>query len=289
MKIAINNSLVLNENGPEESLKRIKDAGFDGVELDVAKMMREANDPDGRWSEERYLDEAKKLSAYAKELGLAIVQAQGVGNDHHFDFETVMLPKIIRSIKIAAALDAPYVVIPALTRGVYRNNEEEFFTSNMEFYGRLAPVAKECGIKIALEKQVAFDWAHFVLNRHVCSDAREFCQYIDTLNQTHGDLFVACANLSRAPLTGKEALELTTTLGDRMKLIHVNDNDYRKDNRTAPGYGALDFNKFSEALKAVSYNGYYTLQLSLKLPEELKDSALCHVAEIARYWAGKAE
>lgn len=289
MKIAIKNGLLLKNWSVEESLKMIKDAGFDGVELDVATMMREKYDPDGRWSGETYLEEAKKLGAYAKELGLTIVQASGVGNDHHFDFETVMLPQILRSIEISAAVGAPYVIIPALTRGAYRGSEEKFFESNMEFYGRLADTAKACGIKIALENQVAFDWAHFVLNHHVCSRAEEFCRYIDTLNETHGDLFVACVNPARAPLTGQEPEALTKGLGDRMKLVHMNDNDYRKDNKAVPGYGALDINRMVTALKDASYKGYFTLQVSTTHPAELMPSALAHMAEIARYWAGKAE
>ncbi len=289
MKIAINNGLLLKDYTVEESLKRIKEAGFDGVEISVAKMMQEKYDPDGRWSGDGYLDEARKLGAYAAELGLTVTQAMGVGNDHHFDFETVMLPKIIRSIEIAAALGAPYVVIPALIRGAYRGNEEGFFTANMEFYGRLAPVAKEAGIKIALENQVSFDWAHFVLNHHVCSNPAEFCRYIDTLNETHGDLFVACANLARMPLVGKEADELLNALDQRVQLVHISDNDYRKENCTAPGYGSLNFDKFSQALKDVNYAGFYTLQLNINLPEELQADGLAHFARLARYWAAKAE
>lgn len=289
MKIAINNSLLLKHYSVEESLKLLKDAGFDGVDLSIHKMMQEKYDIPVRWNGDHYLEEARKLGAYAKELGLSIVQAHGYVLDRHDDFEEVSFPRICRSIEIAAAAGAPYILIPALSRGVYRGNEEAFFTSNMEFYGRLAPIAEKCGIKIALENTIAFDWAHFVQNHHVCSQPEEFCKYIDTLNAQYGDLFVACANLARMPLVGKEAEELLQTVGDRVKLIHVSDNDYRKDNQTVPGYGALDFDRISAALKAADFKGYYTLTITSTLPKELLPSGIAHMAAIARYWADQAE
>ncbi|MBQ8600726.1 MAG: sugar phosphate isomerase/epimerase [Clostridia bacterium] len=289
MKIAVNSG-ILNRVCPlEESLELIKAAGFDGVEISLDRIMKGPDDWDTRFQGENYLDEARKLKKFIDELGLEVAQVCAPSAKFRADYYTnpYSYPMAVRSIEIAAELGAPVIIIKPIDRPAYFGNEEKLFETSMDYYGRFAPIAERCGIKIALENVCAFDFRRHGPGHHICSKPEEHIRYLTALNEAYPDRFVACMDMGEPNLVCGYAEENIRALGSRIACTHVHDNHYRKNDHCIPGHGVIDFHAISEALKEIGYEGYYTLNCAVHLPRELMPSALSHMATVARYFAEK--
>ena len=285
MKTSISNGMLLKQFSAEETFKLLKDAGFDAVAPDTNRLLNPKYDPEGRWTGDNYLEEAKKLRAYAEEIGLSVSYAIGYTHDYHHDFEEVSFPLIRRSIEIAATLGAPYVLISIPHRGAYSGNEEALFEQYTGYYARMATLAQEFGIKIALKNTSSFSWKSYAQDHDVCSKPEDMIRYLDTLNAQYPDCFVACVDTGLAYLVGYQPDEYVKALGNRVKLLAVNDNNRRKNIRVTPGSGIINFAKLTEALKEIGYEGDYVLDITCNLPKELLKVHYTYAAEIARYFA----
>ncbi len=123
-------------------------AGFEGIDFnnDVAEYCTTEHDA------EFY----RELGEYAKSRGIAICQAHAPFPSSYKDDEeksAKRFEEIVQGIKNAAYLGAPMIVVHPCTHLDYslEGNPEILFDYNLNFYKKLIPVARECGIKIASE------------------------------------------------------------------------------------------------------------------------------------------
>lgn len=285
MKISSSNGMLLKQFSAEETFKILKDAGFDAVVLDTNRLLNPKYDTEERFTGENYLEEAKKLRAYADEIGVSVSYAIGYTHDYHFDFEEVSLPMIRRSLEIAVILGAPYALISIPHRGGYNPKDEVFFETYISHYEKIGALAEELGIQIALKNNCVFYWTCYAQGNDVCSAPADMIRYLDTLNAKFPNRFVACVDTGVAYVVGYQPHEYVKELGERVKLLQVNDNNRRKNIRAVPGGGTIDFTKFSEALKEIGYEGDYTLDINCNLPKELLPAHYAYAATVARYFA----
>ena len=287
MKIstAINN--ILNDD-PFSAIALIAKGGFDCLDLSLFSLAQ---------GEHLYLGDDWEL--YAKKLKEEAEKNNVYFNQAHAPFTMNMknylsggeeaddiLFRITRSIEFAAAVGAKIIVVHPVQCMDYNNfNRDEILEINKVFYGKLAPTALKCGIKIAIENM----WRNNIFNGNiicsVCSDANELAKYVDECNKQH-NCFGACLDIGHCTLTGVDPIYAINVLGDRLIALHVHDNDFVNDTHSLPLLYKINFAPIMAALKHIGYSGEFTLETDsyfAKMPPELLPDAITFAAKVCRY------
>lgn len=293
--------LVLNVNykydlfTAEECALMVKKAGFDAVDYGLFAMIEPTNPLNG----DHWLDAAEKAKTIYQNAGVPIVQAhapfQFKGLDQPGALKEQAYPRIVRSIEAAAAMGAKHIVVHPWHHIPYYENRQELLELNVEFYRSLIPVAKNCGIKIAVENMFQRDKLRggYIVDS-TCSRPEEFCRYIDTLNSEY---IVACLDIGHTVLISGnvDPWDFIRILGrDRLKTLHVHDNDYKNDRHITPFSGSIDWYKVTEALGQIDYTGEMVYECLInnvvnKLTKNMYPTVLEHMARIGRHLIEQVE
>jgi len=86
---------------------------------------------------------------------------------------------------------------------------------------------------------------------------------VDTLNNMCGEnLFVACLDIGHAMLTGGgDPARMIDVLGSRLELLHIHDNDGKRDRHYIPFSGIINWGSVSKALVRNGYKGVLSLEI----------------------------
>lgn len=151
---------------------------------------------------------------------------------------------------------------------------------NAEMYMELLPFAKECGVKIATENM--FNWNGEIdrVAHASCSTPKDFCENIDKLSD---DSFVACLDIGHCEIMGEDvsAVRMIKALGNRIKALHIHDNDKRHDSHQLPFSMSIDFDAVVRALKDINYDGYFTLEATEFLNRYTSENAFDGIKKLA--------
>ena len=273
-------------------MRACKDAGFDAIDFSLCEMV----EADSEFNAEDYAEKAKKYRAAADELGLTINQTHAPFRFKNWDdadnFNNVIFPCIVRSLEISGILGAETVIVHPIH---YNENhdKEATFELNMDFYRRLIPYCKEYGVKVAVENM----WRRDARRRHImhdtCSTKEEFVKYIDTLNSEY---MIACLDVGHVglPLQDDEAHDFVRALGhDRLKALHIHDNNYQEDDHILPYMGKMDWVELAKALGEIDYDGYFTYEINGKYLDTADDAFvpvfLKYSYEVAKHIVGIME
>lgn len=272
----------------EEVCRMVKSAGFDSADYSIEFM----KEPGHIFSGDDYIAVAEKIGNTMAAQELPVTQTHAPFSfvkfsdpDHYRDF---IYPSIVRSVEVSAALGAKTVIVHPLHHMLYSGHEEEIFQLNMEFYGSLIPVAKNCGIKIAVENMFQKDPRRGIITHDTCSTIAEFLRYVDTLDSPW---ITACLDVGHVglPLQKDEPWDFIRALGhERLGALHIHDNGYRNDDHALPYTGKIDWNEVTKALGETDYSGDFTYEIRLASLVNSQEPALLamgleHAARIGRY------
>lgn len=201
-----------------------------------------------------------------------------------------------KCIEICAFLGCPLLVVhPAnLAWAVGRAAERE---ENLRFYSALIPAAKRCGVGICLENM--FRSVNARVQEAVCSDPYQAADFIDALNEIAGaPVFSFCFDIGHANLLKKDALQFLQVLGDRVRALHIHENDGTFDMHLLPftqgvdrtKYTAVDWDRFLKGLRRIGYSGNINFEIHnvwALLPPETHPAALGLVRAVGEYMKNK--
>jgi len=226
------------------------------------------------------------LKKYAQEKGIKIVQAHAPfpssfpeteKNEQRFE-------EIVQGMKNASYLGAPMIVVHPCCHLDYseEGNAEELFEYNLNFYRRLAPYAKEFGIKIAIEN---------IDRVSVTSTPERLCGLYDALNDS---VFTICFDVGHCLLEGVDPAEAIGKLGDRLVngCTHVHDNFGNTDAHTLPFYGKVDWESVMKALADIGYKGelnYEAAGFLSRIPNALCVDGCAYMAKVGHYLINRFE
>ena len=247
--------------GEERAVELVAKSGFDGWDFSMFEMCRNLNGllvPKSHpTAQSGYLAFARKLKQIGLDNGI-------VCNQGHAPFPSG--PKNIdylkRAIECVAEAGGEICIVHPMNNGTPEENAQMYF--------KLLPFAKEHNVKIATENM--WNWNIFL--RHssfaACATPESFNAHLDAVND---DFFVACLDIGHAEMKGSKttAPEMIKSLGNRLKALHIHDNDKRNDSHQIPFSMNIDFSLVAKALKEIGYEGYLTLEASSyleKMPEE---------------------
>lgn len=209
---------------------------------------------------------------------------------------SVVAPK---SMEICAFLECPYIVMHGFKLARFLGSEEAEWEKTRDFIEFLAPMAKELGITVCMENIYTGIGGHIV--EGPCCNARKAAARIDELNEKYGAQVLGfCFDTGHANLVGLDFEEFIVTLGDRLKVLHIHDNDGVSDlhqipftfTRSRENCPSTDWDGFLRGLKKIHFDkvlSFETAPVLTAFPKALKGEALGMIAAIGRYFAGELE
>ena len=200
-----------------------------------------------------------------------------------------------KSMELCAFLGCPYIVIHGFKLARFLGSEEAEWQHTEAFLHELAPMAREMGITICIENLYDSVGGHLV--EGPCCKGRRCAERIDRINERYGaEILGFCLDTGHGNLVGLDFEAFICSLGHRLKVLHIHDNDAVQDlhqipftfTRTRENKASTDWEGFLRGLKAIHYDGILNFETGPVLrsfPEELKEEALRLIAGIGRYFA----
>ena len=275
MKLVTQTSEVASRYGDANAIKMIKNAGFDGYDFTMGNHNFDLlfNNPD-------YIAYVQNLRAVADQIGIECLQAHAPSPLMRTADQVVpLIPVFLRAIEICSILGCKIMVV-----------HPGSFLSAMEnktlLYDHLLPCAEQNGVIIATENM--FKWKDQTETETLpsaCGTAKDFVEHIDVINHPN---FVACLDIGHSEMVNCEgAVKIIKALGgDRLKALHVQDNDLYHDNHLFPFAGKIDWSQVCKALKEIKYSGNFTFEADFFMknyPDELIPDCLTFLQKTGRY------
>lgn len=289
MILSSQNHVLAEVYGQEGAIDVMKEAGYDAIDMSLFCMQSDGD----VFNSDDYKKRALEIRAYADKKGIAFNQSHApfIFNwKNPNEYEERLLPRTIRALEVTALLGGKISIVHPISPMEYLGHEEEIFEMNMKLYRRLLPYAKEFDVKIALENMWQHERKRKFIGPNACSHGEEFARYLDTLDDEH---FVACLDLGHCGLVGEEAQKAIRILGhDRLKALHVHDNDYRNDTHTMPFMSEMNWEEIMKALADVRYDGEFTYEADnflVHFPKDYKPHAVKFMVDTGRYLIGRYE
>ena len=303
MKIGIQSGYIFRTDDYAEGLRRIREAGFESVDLnidemlDVKKLIADGENPFFSQNTETIEALFVPMKAQADALGLQIGQMHApfpVYADGNESANRALFDAMCKCMAVCRVLDCPYLIVHPIA---WNGTAQEEWDKNIGFYSALIPAAKKYGVCICLENM--FHGVNGLMTEAVCSDCITAAWYIDTLNEIAGEeCFGFCFDLGHMTLLGKHICESLKTLGGRVKILHLHDNDNIQDNHAIPysyartwgQYPVTDWEGLIAGLRAINYRGNLDFEVATGVrlvPEEVRPAQLAYVHAIGEYFAKK--
>lgn len=251
--------------GEIDCLKKIKECGFDSADFALNAYQADYDyfrPVDGYF----LLKQEKELKEYfgnlkkiADEIGLEIGQVHA---PYYFiDPEKMLEKKFIKrfenSVKATRFLGSDYLVVHPIVLDDPENNYKKNLQMNAEFYGSLYSVMKEYGVTVAVENMDAINPLKKTGVPSTVSSGEKINDILDLL----GEGYCACLDTGHAFVAGQEPAHMARILGNRLKLLHLHDNDGNDDLHTPPRCGYINWDDFLQALKDINYKGYINMEV----------------------------
>ena len=207
-----------------------------------------------------------------------------------------MAPK---SMEICRFMNCRYIVVHGLKMKQYVGSEEAEWQETKKFLDHVLPLAKEYGITICIENIYNSQGGHIV--EGPCCDARKAARRIDAANEEYGaEVLGFCFDTGHANLVGIDFESFLTTLGHRLKVLHMHDNDGIRDlhqlpfvyTRTRENTSATDWEGFLRAMKTIDFKGVLSFETAPVLkafPPEMTEDALNMINRCGRYFAARLD
>jgi len=249
--------------GGEKAFRLLKDIGYDCMDYGIPCREYSYNSGTFTLSEKEFIKRFESDLALSKEIGLPPSQTHAPfptwpeSNDK--DEYEFMMQALEKSLLATAIMEAPYMVMHCAMPMAWNKDTDLNRTKeeNRRIFERLLPVAEKYNVKIALE--------NMPLTFIPSCLPEQLTQYIDMMDSPY---LVACFDSGHANLSGLDCAAYIRTLGKRLKVLHLHDNDYGRiykrqcemDQHTCPFIGTVNWKEVFAALKDVGYSGTLSLE-----------------------------
>lgn len=287
---------------PESSLSRIASLGFDAVDFNIDSMldMKRLREEGAYGSVfdlpmDEFIAWFEPLKRASEKTGVEICQMHAPFPVYFHGLDETnkyLFSALDKCFALCEYLGCPAVVVHP-TECETRAKELSF---NLEFYKSLIPVvSKYEGVKICIEN-IFKRRPGKMIGEGRFSRADDLRDLIDVLNdEAKAELFGCCFDIGHANITRSDVPDFVRTLGHRLTIMHVHDNNGLNDLHMMPysylndpsGY-VCDWDGFVGALREIGYDGaiaFETFRVLRVLPPEVHNEALRLISAIGRTWA----
>lgn len=306
MKISIESSFILEEYGAENFAKMIKEAGFAAIDWNIE---REWPNPDiwqGKTDNHSIFDEPleKMIEFYTpeaevfKKYGLTFAQAHApfpvIISDRPY-MQEYTIPVLERTIKLCSHFNVPYLVVHGTCLYGFEKklDHDGIERLNIDYFKRLIPTLKGSGVTLCLEN--LFCGYNGKRLAGFMADPYQAVRVIDELNDLAGEeLFGTCLDTGHLHVASYPFRKYMSIVGNRIKCLHIQDNDGANDQHIMPYTCNLDWEGFIAGCIESGYNGDINFETGNQykksyLPEELISSFLKVTADVGYYFKKRIE
>lgn len=266
--------------GDVKALNLFAEAGFDSLDY---SMYDDA--VYGPAFSDNYKQYAAKLRQIARDCGIRFNQAHAPFGFCFDDYQNpLLIDRTKRAVEFAARLGAAQIVV----HPVNCHEGTDQLAYNVDFYSQFDSLCDDFGIKIAIENMWGYDRDRCCFFQNVCSNGAELAKYVDIM----GKNFCACLDVGHCVLVREKPEEAVRQLGrERLRALHIHDNNFRDDDHLLPYSGKIDWDVFMRTLGKIGYEGDLTLEaLSYfkKIPDDYIFEAVKYAERMGRYLISKA-
>lgn len=306
LQIGVQTQNIIDDVNPEEGFRMLASAGFSCVDFSLNAYLKNTdiyNADINRFFDASVAELEHFFTPHknaAKTTGISIHQMHmpypiyvptGEKDINDYLWNEVA-PK---SMQLCHFLECPYIVIHGLKLARFLGSEEKEWQQTEMFIDSIAPMAREMNITICIENLYESVGGHLV--EGPCCDAGKAMERIDRINDRyHAGVLGFCFDTGHANLVGIDFESFLSTLGDRLKLLHIHDNDGIKDlhqipftfARTRENRASTDWDGFIRGLRNIRFNGILSFETAPVLkafPEVMKQETLEFIASIGKYFA----
>lgn len=270
-KISITTGPLQKTFGDKEALRICAEAGFDGVDFSVEKYPQGVLPDIMEMSQEEFVSYFTELKAYADSLGLKIAQTHSLVGAYTPDKEEneKLRKRALRDMEATAILGCKYCVIHCIStyHWGFETDYETMHAENQKMYADFIETAEKLGIMIVLESFGAVS-VNGVDGYDCFADAdRMLKEYEDLPTKNKAFCFDCGHSHIAAKNNNPEVDAFVRKFGDRIKVLHLHDNNQYTDQHLFPGQGTIEWKKLFDALEETGYDGYYNFELSLRFAE----------------------
>ncbi len=306
LRIGVQTQNAIDDGNPQEGFARLRRAGFDCVDFSLHGYLI---------NKEIYREEINAFfDAPIRELESFFAPHREAARRAGITFHQMHMPYPIyvpkgsqklntylwnevapKSMELCAFMGCKYIVIHGFKLARFLGSEEEEWKHTEAFLEYLAPMAKEMGITVCIEN--LYDGIADHLIEGPCCDVRKCAERIDRMNEKYGaEILGFCFDTGHANVIGLDFERFITTLGRRLKVLHIHDNDGVRDlhqipftfTRTRENTSSTDWEGFIRGLRKIHFDGVLNFETGPALnafPETLHEDVLGFIAKIGRYFA----
>ena len=228
MKIATTTwELIGYTKSTEEAVRFYEGTGFRYLDYSFFNAVTVPNHP---FMTDAWRDDILASKAAADELGFKFVQAHAPAFDFRGDRAEAGLLATIRSIEACGILGIKNIVVHSGGFPEYKYPEDklDYFKANEPFFKALIPAMEENGVSVLIENIPS---KHFGDGNYVPIRGKDLADMVDYMNHP---LFGAIWDVGHAHIDGLDHYSEIMDIGDRLKAIHVHDNDAKGQNQQTP-------------------------------------------------------
>lgn len=306
MQIGVQTKNVVYDANPEAGFRMLKRAGFSCSDFSLNGYLSNASLY--RFERNSFFDQSvSELEAFFKPHKEGAAAAGIHINQMHMPYPNyvpnadrelneylweVVAPK---SMAVCAYFGCRYIVIHGFKLAKNLGSEEAEWERTADFLNYLAPMAKEMGITVCMENLYQSIGEHII--EGPCCNARKAAERIDRMNEKYGaEVLGFCFDTGHANLVGIDFEDFIATLGKRLKVLHIHDNDGVQDLHQIPytftkireNVPSTDWDGFLRGLKSINFDqvlSFETAPVLSAFPEGLKEETLRFIAKIGDYFA----
>ena len=304
LELGVQTKEIVRDEDPEQGFRLLRDAGFSCADFSLNAYLLNLDIYDAHLNAffdadieelERFFTPHKQGAARAgvrihqMHMPYPIFVPQGADEVNAYLWQQVA-PK---SVRICAFFGCRYLVVHGFKLARELGSEDAEWAQTEKLIHFLAPLARELGVTLCVEN------LYSGLGRHMlegpCCNARKMAARIDRINAQYGaEVLGFCLDTGHANLVGIDFLPFLHTLGHRLKVLHIHDNDGVADlhqipytfTRTRENTSSTDWAGFLQGLRDIRFDGvlsFETAPVLTAFPEELKAQALAFLAQIGAY------
>ncbi len=310
IQIGVQSRNVVYDSNPADGFKVLKAAGFDCCDFSLNSYLKNTD----LYQEKLNLFFDKSVSQLQDFFSPHKEGAAAAGiriNQMHMPYPTFVpgaKPEINeylwnevgpKSLEICRFLECPNIVIHGFKLARYYGSEAAEWEKTCEWLETLAPTAAEYGITICIENLYNSMGSHLVEGPGC--NAYKAADRIDAMNEKYGAKVLGfCYDTGHGNLVGLDSYKFIKTLGKRLSVLHIHENDGIADlhqipytfTRNRENSSVMDWSGFLRGLKEIGFDGVLSFETAPVLdsfPNELNKDALMLIAKIGKYFAGKIE
>ena len=272
MKLSIWSSYYM-ELKIEDAIKRFVDNGIYCTELSDEHGFELLSRNDD------VLETAKNFANLLKEYNFEISQGH-LWLKIKICADDAALEKLFRWIDMYEEIGIKNMVLHCDNLSETNLSREEKIEKNIEKLQILAEYINNKEIKVCLENLRP----HSPEETELVDRSADDLLYI--IERIGSSKFGICLDTGHLNLTDKNQREFILKAGDKLKALHITDNDGNTDQHLMPfNRGTVDFPEIIKALKEIKYNGIFNLEIpgEKSIPLELRDAKIEYIKAFYQY------